>query len=44
MIRFDSGAWIAEYYMAGHDLWIAHWPDGKECLIEGGDLSRSPSR
>lgn len=44
MIQFDSGAWIGEYYMASENLWVAHWPDGRECLIEGGALTRRPFR
>lgn len=40
-LTFRSGAYFQRYRYLGDMLWIAHWPDGKSCLIANGLLKPS---
>lgn len=41
-ITFASGTTFQRYRYLGDVLWVAHWPDGKSCLLTVG-LTPSPS-
>lgn len=40
-MTFTSGATFQRYRYLGDVLWVAHWPNGKSCLLANGLLKPS---